>query len=68
MIYFLKIKYKNIAQTGTDKINPSNNDAATQAKKPPIARPTLCLIAPHIAGIAPTSAPESIEPIIAPNI
>lgn len=66
--YFLKIKYKNIAQTGTERINPSKKEAARQAKNPPIARPILCLIAPQIAGIAPIIAPEIIEPIMAPSV
>ena len=64
--YLLKIKNRNIAQTGTDKISPSKKEATRQAKNPPMAKPILRLIAPQIAGTAPTSAPLRIEPIIAP--
>ena len=46
-----------------DKIKPSKREAKRQAKNPPIASGMFCLIAPQIAGIAPTSAPEIIEPI-----
>ena len=51
-----------------DKINPKTNDATRHAKKPPIAKPILCLTAPQIAGIAPTTAPLMIEPIIVPRV
>ena len=64
---FLKIKNIKTAQVGTDKIKPKRIDATRHAKNPPIAKPILCLIAPQIAGTAPTTAPLMIEPIIAPK-
>ena len=64
---FLKIKNTKTAQVGTDKIKPKRIDATRHAKNPPIAKPILCLIAPQIAGTAPTIAPLMIEPIIAPK-
>ncbi|MBO7337815.1 MAG: hypothetical protein J6W49_02300 [Paludibacteraceae bacterium] len=56
------------AQTGIERIIPSNNDAARQAKKPPIAKPIFPLTAPAIAGTAPTTAPVAMAPIITPSI
>ena len=48
---------------GIAKIIPNNNEEIKQAKNPPKAKPSLFLIAPQIAGIAPIIAP----PIIAPK-
>ena len=41
--FFLKIRNKNTAQTGIDKIKPSKKPDARHATKPPIARPILPL-------------------------
>ena len=64
----MKIKNKNTAQIGTERINPRSKEPARQAKNPHIANFSLCLMAPQIAGIAPTIPPLKIEPRIAPNV
>ena len=53
---------------GTDKINPNKKEATKHDINPPMAKPILCFIAPHIAGIAPTIAPLIIEPIMVLNV
>lgn len=65
---FLNIRNINTAHVGIDKINPKIKPATKQEKNPPIAKPILCFIAPHIAGTAPTTAPEKIAPIITPKV
>ena len=51
-----------------DNINPSKREATKHEKNPAMAKPILCFMEPHIAGIAPTAAPLKIEPRMAPDV
>ena len=64
----MKIKKRNTAHTGIARIIPKIKLATRQAKKPPTARPSFCLIAPQTAGTVPMSEPVIMEPIIAPKV